>query len=110
MSMFVNLISCKRLQEVRLKRDCIFVLIVQTRIKHTIRCLCRHVAGFVSKNVAHEMLRGCNSGTFLLRFSEGEVGGVSVAYVSPTDGGKWILRCSESCFRKNKQSSSHKSE
>lgn len=46
------------------------------------------MAGFVSKNVAHEMLRGCNPGTFLLRFSEGEVGGVSVAYVSFTDSGK----------------------
>ncbi|KAL9967332.1 hypothetical protein ACROYT_G025534 [Oculina patagonica] len=45
------------------------------------------VAGFVGKNVAHDMLRGCNPGTFLLRFSEGEVGGVSVAYVSFTDGG-----------------------
>lgn len=45
------------------------------------------VVGFVSKNVAHEMLQGCNPGTFLLRFSEGEVGGVSVAYVSFTDSG-----------------------
>lgn len=46
------------------------------------------MVGFVSKNVAHEMLQGCNPGTFLLRFSEGEVGGVSVAYVSFTDSGK----------------------
>ncbi|XP_020612808.1 signal transducer and activator of transcription 5B-like isoform X3 [Orbicella faveolata] len=45
------------------------------------------VAGFLSKNAAHDMLSGCNPGTFLLRFSEGEVGGVSVAYVSFTDGG-----------------------
>jgi len=47
------------------------------------------VAGFLSKNTAHDMLSGFNPGTFLLRFSEGEVGGVSVAYVSSfTDGGK----------------------
>lgn len=46
------------------------------------------MAGFLSKNAAHDMLSGFNPGTFLLRFSEGEVGGVSVAYVSFTDGGK----------------------
>lgn len=57
-------------------------------INYTIRCICRRVAGFVSKNTAHDLLKDCNPGTFLLRFSEGEVGGVSVAYVSYTDGGK----------------------
>lgn len=46
------------------------------------------MAGFVSKNTAHDLLKDCNPGTFLLRFSEGEVGGVSVAYVSFTDAGK----------------------
>lgn len=45
------------------------------------------VAGFISKNIAHDMLRGCNSGTFLLRFSETEIGGISVAYVNTYDGG-----------------------
>ena len=48
----------------------------------------RRVAGFISKNIAHDMLRGCNSGTFLLRFSETEIGGISVAYVNTYDGGK----------------------
>lgn len=71
-----------------MKLDNIFVLIGQTLIIYATRCIFRHVAGFVSKNTAHDMLRGCNPGTFLLRFSEGEVGGVSVAYVSFTDGGK----------------------
>ena len=59
---------------------------------NAIHCICRHVAGFVGKNVAHDLLRGCNPGTFLLRFSEGEVGGVSVAYVSLTDGGKYPIQ------------------
>lgn len=45
------------------------------------------VAGFISKNDAHDILRGCNSGTFLLRFSETEIGGISVAYVNTFDGG-----------------------
>lgn len=48
----------------------------------------RRVAGFISKNDAHDILRGCNSGTFLLRFSETEIGGISVAYVNTFDGGK----------------------
>lgn len=77
-----------RLHEVRLKRENIFVLIGQSLINYTIRCVCRRVAGFVSKNTAHDLLKDCNPGTFLLRFSEGEVGGVSVAYVSFTDAGK----------------------
>ena len=80
----VNLIICTRLREVRLKPENIFVIL----INYTIRCICRRVAGFVSKNTAHDLLKDCNPGTFLLRFSEGEVGGVSVAYVSYTDGGK----------------------
>lgn len=45
------------------------------------------VAGFISKNDAHDMLRGCNPGTFLLRFSETEIGGISVAYVPSFEGG-----------------------
>lgn len=61
-------------------------------VMNTIHCISRHVAGFVGKNVAHDMLRGCNPGTFLLRFSEGEVGGVSVAYVSETNGGKYPIQ------------------
>lgn len=61
----------------------------------------RRVAGFISKNDAHDILRGCNSGTFLLRFSETEIGGISVAYVNTFDGGKkasyyiqskWVLK------------------
>ena len=50
--------------------------------------LCRHVAGFVSKQEAHARLRGCNPGTFILRFSDSELGGVSVAYVSMIETGE----------------------
>lgn len=55
---------------------------------NTIDLFCRRVAGFISKNDAHDMLRGCNPGTFLLRFSETEIGGISVAYVPSFEGGK----------------------
>lgn len=44
--------------------------------------------GFVSKNIVYDLLKDCNFGIFLLRFSEGEVGGVSVVYVLFIDGGK----------------------
>ncbi|CAH3015821.1 unnamed protein product [Porites evermanni] len=47
-----------------------------------------HVAGFVSKQEAHARLRGCNPGTFILRFSDSELGGVSVAYVSMIETGQ----------------------
>ena len=46
------------------------------------------MAGFVSKQEAHNTLRGCNPGTFMLRFSDSELGGVSVAYVSPLETGE----------------------
>lgn len=46
------------------------------------------VAGFVSKQEAHNTLRGCNPGTFILRFSDSELGGVSVSYVSPLETGQ----------------------
>lgn len=46
------------------------------------------VAGFVSKQSAHDLLRGCHPGTFMLRFSDSELGGVSVAYVSLMENGQ----------------------
>lgn len=47
-----------------------------------------HVAGFVSKLAAHNLLRSCPPGTFMLRFSDSELGGVSVAYVNRMDNGQ----------------------
>merc|ERR1719427_351898 len=39
------------------------------------------VMGFVSKNRAEELLLSMDSGTFLLRFSDSELGGVTIGYV-----------------------------
>lgn len=39
------------------------------------------IIGFISRVHAEERLRGCAVGTFLLRFSDGDPGGVTVAYV-----------------------------
>lgn len=46
------------------------------------------MAGFVSKQAAHDILRVCPPGTFMLRFSDSELGGVSVAYVSLVETGE----------------------
>ncbi|XP_066996363.1 signal transducer and activator of transcription 5B isoform X2 [Anabrus simplex] len=39
------------------------------------------ILGFVRKKQAEEMLQSCSSGTFLLRFSDSELGGVTIAWV-----------------------------
>jgi len=40
-----------------------------------------YIMAFVSKNRAEELLTACVGGTFLLRFSDSELGGVTIAYV-----------------------------
>lgn len=40
------------------------------------------IMGFVRKKQAEEMLAPCQSGTFLLRFSDSELGGITIAWVS----------------------------
>lgn len=42
------------------------------------------ILGFVRKRQAEEMLQNCANGTFLLRFSDSELGGVTIAWVSGT--------------------------
>ena len=41
--------------------------------------------GFISKPLAEQMLLEKHSGTFLLRFSDSELGGVTIAYVRQPD-------------------------
>lgn len=38
--------------------------------------------GFVKKKQAEEMLSSCQCGTFLLRFSDSELGGITIAWGS----------------------------
>ncbi|XP_030746421.1 signal transducer and activator of transcription 5B-like isoform X3 [Sitophilus oryzae] len=42
------------------------------------------IMGFVKKKQAEEMLSTCQAGTFLLRFSDSELGGITIAWVSDT--------------------------
>lgn len=40
------------------------------------------IQGFMQKAEAERLLLACSPGTFLIRFSEGEPGGISVAWVT----------------------------
>ncbi|XP_025832752.1 signal transducer and activator of transcription 5B isoform X2 [Agrilus planipennis] len=40
------------------------------------------ILGFIRKKQAEEMLQNCPNGTFLLRFSDSELGGITIAWVS----------------------------
>jgi signal transducer and activator of transcription 5B len=42
--------------------------------------------GFVRKKQAEELLSTCANGTFLLRFSDSELGGVTIAWVGGMNG------------------------
>jgi len=47
--------------------------------------------GFVSKHVAESLLLQKPSGCFLLRFSDSELGGITIAYVRQPD----IMNCND---------------
>uniref|UniRef100_A0AAG5D3Y4 Signal transducer and activator of transcription n=1 Tax=Anopheles atroparvus TaxID=41427 RepID=A0AAG5D3Y4_ANOAO len=50
------------------------------------------IIGFISKSKAAEYLLKCPRGTFLLRFSDSELGGITIAWVNEgTDGQRHIL-------------------
>lgn len=44
------------------------------------------ILGFVDKKVAEDMLINCPVGSFLIRFSDSKLGGVSIAYVNECNG------------------------
>lgn len=49
----------------------------------------RAILGFVNKQQAQDMLMSKPNGTFLLRFSDSEIGGITIAWVAenPNKGG-----------------------
>uniref|UniRef100_W5MIA7 Signal transducer and activator of transcription 6, interleukin-4 induced n=1 Tax=Lepisosteus oculatus TaxID=7918 RepID=W5MIA7_LEPOC len=49
------------------------------------------IFGFIGKQHLHLILQDRPNGTFLLRFSDSEIGGITIAYVTPTDVGRTIL-------------------
>lgn len=40
--------------------------------------------GFIKKRQAEELLSTCAPGTFILRFSDSELGGITIAWTSST--------------------------
>lgn len=45
----------------------------------------RLIFGFIGKQHLHLILKDRPNGTFLLRFSDSEIGGITIAYVSATE-------------------------
>ena len=52
-------------------------------------CAHRSIQGFMQRSDAEKMLLQSPSGTFLIRFSEGDPGGISVAWVN----GECVCTC-----------------
>uniref|UniRef100_A0A669BTK7 Signal transducer and activator of transcription n=1 Tax=Oreochromis niloticus TaxID=8128 RepID=A0A669BTK7_ORENI len=50
-------------------------------------CSNRLIFGFIGKQHLHLILKDRPNGTFLLRFSDSEIGGITIAYVSATENG-----------------------
>lgn len=58
----------------------------------------RLIFGFIGKQHLHLILKDKPNGTFLLRFSDSEIGGITIAYVSTTDSEFWRSRCGWKCL------------
>lgn len=67
---------------------------------HLVKCcmfICRAILGFLNKQQAQDMLMSKPNGTFLLRFSDSEIGGITIAWVAenPNKAGKkhskWLV-------------------
>lgn len=52
------------------------------------------IMGFVNKKVAENMLINCTPGTFLLRFSDSGLGGITIAWAGIVDGKPGVLMVS----------------
>lgn len=50
--------------------------------------LCSYIMGFVSKEMERALLKGREPGTFLLRFSESHLGGITFTWVERSDNGE----------------------
>lgn len=59
-----------------------FYMVVKVTRDYLRTLWCDHlIMGFIQKKQAEEMLSKCPSGTFLLRFSDSELGGITIAWV-----------------------------
>ena len=60
---------------------------------------CRLIHGFISKQLAQDYLMVCPPGTFLLRYSDSEIGGITIAWVAEDQNkpGKPIAHFKNGC-------------
>lgn len=59
-----------------------FYMVVKVTRDYLRTLWCDHlIMGFIQKKLAEEMLAKCPPGTFLLRFSDSELGGITIAWV-----------------------------
>ena len=52
-----------------------------------------YIMGFVSKETERALLKDKEPGTFLLRFSESHLGGITFTWVEHNDNGRACLSC-----------------
>ena len=51
----------------------------------------RSIMGFVTKTESQDMLMSKPNGTFLLRFSDSELGGITIAWVADQQDKGWLI-------------------
>jgi SH2 domain len=56
-------------------------LMANYQLIHFCALICSTIVGFVGRKQTEDMLKQCLRGTFLLRFSDSELGGVTIAWV-----------------------------
>ena len=61
--------------------SCFFLDFTSKLDKQLLCSLCSTIIGFVGRKQTEDMLKQCPRGTFLLRFSDSELGGVTIAWV-----------------------------
>ena len=55
--------------------------------------------GFVTKTESQDMLMSKPNGTFLLRFSDSELGGITIAWVADQQDKGWLISFDVFCIR-----------
>ena len=59
----------------------------------------RSIMGFVTKTESQDMLMSKPNGTFLLRFSDSELGGITIAWVADQQDKGWLISFDVFCIR-----------
>uniref|UniRef100_A0A8C1D052 Signal transducer and activator of transcription n=1 Tax=Cyprinus carpio carpio TaxID=630221 RepID=A0A8C1D052_CYPCA len=80
-------VSWAQFNKVPLTCICLCLICFSNLIYTFISILTILIFGFIGKQHLHVILQNKPNGTFLLRFSDSEIGGITIAYVGPSDNG-----------------------